>query len=308
MDLPSFIQSYFLNPIWDRTGYNMVNTLAYAAIALGALYLIWKIFEQKKFFIDRAFWAGALAFVLWGSSLRVLTDSIDSPSRTMANTLLASGAGSGAGVVAGNPFGFIAQAAYPFILNSHVLDYGFLTVTPGIYVLTAGLFLLCIALGIWVKRPYLAAGVGLAAAALNYLLLLPMMKHWEYTAVIVGVAGGVGAIVYYGLKWKDKKWVLPVMGQALDGVATWVAIDWFGPANGINYFEQHVLSNSIGQATPLGFGLFFLLKIGFSLGAVWLVRQEKDIDENTKSLLLLVVAIIGFAPGLRDLLRLLCGT
>ena len=302
MDFSSFIQSYFLNPIWDRTGYNMVNTLAYAAIALGALYLIWRYFEKRNISIDRAFWAGALAFVLWGSSLRVLTDSIDSPSRTMANALLAAGGGQG------GPFGFIAQAAYPFILNSHILDYGLLTVTPGIYVLTAGLFLLCIALGFWFKRPFLAAGVGLVGAALNFALLLPMMKHWDYAAVIVGVAAGVGAILYYGLKWKDKKWVLPVMGQALDGVATWVAIDWFGPANGINYFEQHVVSNGIGNATPLGFGLFFLLKICFAVGAVWAVRQEKEIDGRTKSLLLLVVAIIGFAPGLRDLLRLLCGT
>ena len=54
--------------------------------------------------------------------------------------------------------------------------------------------------------------------------------------------------------------------------------------------------------------MFFLLKIGFSVAAVWVIRKEKDIDERTRSLLLLVIAIIGFAPGLRDLLRLLCGT
>jgi uncharacterized membrane protein len=101
--------------------------------------------------------------------------------------------------------------------------------------------------------------------------------------------------------------LLPIMGQALDGAATWVAIDLFGPASGQAYFEQHVLSNAIGQASPLGFGLFFLLKIGFAAAAVWAIRKE-DMDGRIKSLVLLVIAIIGFAPGLRDTLRLLCGT
>lgn len=300
MDFPSFIQSYFIDPIWERTGYNVVNTLVYAAIALGALYLIWKWFEKKNVAIDKPFWAGALAFVLWGSSLRVLTDSVDAG--TMAKCLTAAQFG------AGGVFGCIAQIAYQPLLSSHLLDYGFLTVTPGIYIVTAGIFLLCVALGLKFKKPYLAAVVGGVGALINYLLLLPMAKNWEYALVIVGAAGAVGALLYYGLKWRKPEEVLPVVGQALDGAATWVAIDWFGPANGIGYFEQHVLSNGIGKATPLGFGLFFLLKIGFSIAAVWVIRKEKDIDERTRSLLLLVIAIIGFAPGLRDLLRLLCGT
>jgi uncharacterized membrane protein len=97
------------------------------------------------------------------------------------------------------------------------------------------------------------------------------------------------------------------MGQALDGAATWVAIDWFGPASGKAYFEQHVISAAIGSATPIGFGLFFLLKIFFSLAAVWIIRKE-EMDENAKSLVLLVIAIIGFAPGIRDMLRILAGT
>jgi len=302
MDFSSFIQAYFISPVWERTGYNLVNTLAYAAIALAAVYLIWRYFDKKNISIDRPFWAGALSFVLFGSSLRVLTDSIDSPARVMAQTLLNASAGQS------GPFGFIAQITYPFILNSHVLDYGAWTVTPGIYVLTAAIFLSCVVIGWRLKRPYFAAIVGGVLAAINYILLLPMAKHWDYSILIIAMALGVGAIVCYGLKWKDKKFVLPVMGQALDGAATWIAIDVFGPANGIGYFEQHVLSDAIGRATPLGFGLFFLLKVGFAIGAVWAVRKEKEIDMRTKSLLLLVIAIIGFAPGLRDLLRMLCGT
>ncbi|VVB57659.1 Uncharacterised protein [uncultured archaeon] len=299
MDISAFIQSYFIDPVWERTGYNAVNTVVYAAIALGALYLIWRFFEKKNISIDRAFWAGAMGFVLWGSSLRVLTDSVDAG--TMAKTLGLAQAG------LGGWFGGLAQAAYPLLLSSHLLDYGPLTVTPGIYVMTAALFLLCIGRGWAFKRPYLAAGVGLAGGALNLLLLLPMMKHWDYAAIPIALSLLAGALFYYGLKWKDRKHLLPVMGQALDGAATWVAIDFFGPASGQNYFEQHVLSRAIGEGTPLGFGLFFLLKIGFAALAVWAIRKE-DLDVRLKNLVLLVIAIIGFAPGLRDLLRMLCGT
>ena len=299
MDLSSFVQTFFIDPMWDRTGYNMVNTLTYAAIVITALYFIWKFFEKRNISIDRAFWAGALAFVLFGSSLRVLTDAVDAG--IMAKTLMGAQAG------AGGWFGGIAQAAYPFLLSSRILDYGPLTVTPGIYVMTAFLFLGFIALGWKMKQPYLAAGAGLAGGLLNLLLLLPMMKHWDYAMLDIGLMLLVGAIAYFVLKYKDRKHLLPVMGQALDGAATWIAIDFFGPASGNNYFEQHVLSSAIGTSTPLGFGLFFLLKIGFASLAVWAIRKE-DLDERVKSLVLLVITIIGFAPGLRDLLRMLCGT
>ncbi|MCL6088716.1 MAG: DUF63 family protein [Candidatus Marsarchaeota archaeon] len=299
MDISSFIQDYFISPIWDRTGYNMVNTIAYATIALGALYVIWRWFEKKNVSIDRPFWMGAMAFVLWGSSVRVLTDSVDAG--TMAKTLGLAQAG-----IAGL-FGPIATSFYPFILSSRLLDYGLLTVSPGIYVLTAALFLALVGLGLKLGKPYLAAGAGLAGAALNGLLLLPMAKNWEYALIPIVIAIAVGLLVRYGLKWKGRMELLPVVGQALDGAATWVAIDWFGPATGQTYFEQHVLSNAVGQASPLGFGLFFLLKIGFAAAAVWAIRKE-DMDGRVKSLVLLVIAIIGFAPGLRDTLRMLCGT
>lgn len=295
MDFFSFIQTQFVDPMWNRTGYNMVNTLAYAAVALVALYLIWRQLEKKKINIDRSFWACALAFVLFGSSLRVLTDSVDAGvmQKTIANG-------------ASNLFSPISSFAYPIILRSHALDYGWLTVTPGIYVVVALLFLTTWALGRAMGKPYWAAYAGTAGGLLNLLLLLPMAKHWDYALIPVVLSFGVGGLLYYWAKWR-KMDVLPVMGQALDGAATWVAIDFFGPAMGAGYFEQHVLSNAIGQATPLGFGLFFLLKVSFAAVAVWALRRE-EMDDRARNLALLAVAIIGFAPGLRDLLRMLCGT
>jgi len=92
---------------------------------------------------------------------------------------------------------------------------------------------------------------------------------------------------------------LVVFAQALDGAATYIAIE----VNG-NYFEQHVLSNLIGQSS--GFLAFYLLKILLSIIFVYLVDREK-IDDFDKNYLLAIALVFGLAPGVRDVLRLAFG-
>ncbi|MDE1797857.1 MAG: DUF63 family protein [Candidatus Micrarchaeota archaeon] len=316
MDVSSFVSDYFISPIWDKTGYNIVNTLVYASLALVALYALWRIFKKYDIQLDAPFWAAVAAWSAWGSSIRVLTDSVDSGQMAKALALAGGSAASAAASAAarglppglpGGAFDFVARSAYPAILQSHVLDYGFATVTPGIYIVTAALFLAAFAVSRKLGLPYWAAGAGALGALLNLALLLPLMNNWAYAAVPVGLALAAGLLLYYGLKWRKYEMLLPVMAQALDGASTWVAIDWFGPARGIPYFEQHVLSSAIGHITPLGFGLFFLLKVAFATLAVHLLYGEK-MDTRTRNLALLVIVVIGLAPGTRDLLRMLCGT
>ncbi|MFZ5501279.1 MAG: DUF63 family protein, partial [Candidatus Micrarchaeota archaeon] len=114
--MEKFIYDYFVRPIWERSGYNIVNTAVYALIAIAAVYLIYR-YMKGRIMIDDRFMGGVLSFVLFGSTVRVVTDSID---------------------------GGVFQAVSPihqFMLDSHLWDYGYLTVSPGIYILTAGLFL-----------------------------------------------------------------------------------------------------------------------------------------------------------------------
>lgn len=294
-DLGAFARQYYIDPLWQHTGYNPVNTATYALIALGALYFIWREFQKRQIALDRPFWMAALSWTLWGSSVRVLTDSIDSG--------LMARAAAGAGTSLLDP---IARAIYPLILQSHLLDYGLLTVSPGIYIVTALLFLSTFALGRAHGWPRVSMQAALALAALNYALLLPMAGHWLFALAPLLAALVVGALLWFGLRWREPEMLLPVIGQALDGAATWTAIDLFGPSVGMAYSEQHVLSGWIGTATPLGFGLFFLLKVAFAALAVHLISKEEN--REIRSLALLVIAIIGFAPGLRDLLRMLLGT
>ena len=306
MTLEEIVSQYFVAPIWDRTGYNLVNTLTYAIIAICALYLIWRYFEKKKIDIGASFFAGAIAFTVFGSSLRVIVDSVDSGA--MAHAAQSFGAINESAANAGGIFGLggIVGWIYSAILSSHVFDYGFLSVSPGIYVVVAALFLLCVFVERKIGIKYWAAIVGGTMAAMNLLILLPMVAHIEYALAVFGLALLAALAAKYIAKMDKPELLLGVFGQGLDGAATWVAIDWFGKAQGIMYTEQHPISRAIGMSTPIGFGMFFILKVVFAIIAIKLISNEKD--GRMKAIALLAIAIMGLAPGIRDMLRMVAGT
>ena len=95
---------------------------------------------------------------------------------------------------------------------------------------------------------------------------------------------------------------LAVSGQVLDGLATWIGIDYFG------YQEKHLLSAKIIEIFGSPFG-FTLLKAG--LGAVvWYFFAVANFENRQQHLRLLVglmILVVGMAPGLRDVGRLVIG-
>ena len=71
------LEEFFISPILEKTGYNAVNTLVYAGIALVAVYALFHIVKKCKVKIDNGFFWGVLSFVLFGSTARVVTDAVD---------------------------------------------------------------------------------------------------------------------------------------------------------------------------------------------------------------------------------------
>ncbi len=286
--MDNFIYDYFVNPIWDRTGYNIVNTLVYATIAIVAVYAIGRILKGRVRMDEPLVW-GVLSFVLFGSTMRVVTDSIDN------------------GVF--KPVTPIHQ----WVLGSHILDYGYLTVTPGIYVLTAALLLASLAILHRLGKPHLLGYVGLALWLPNFLLLLPFMRYAVYAAPVLLLAA---IPAYLGYRWlKDRILTLIIAGQALDGAATFFVIDIFSKIANISYFEQHVVSSAIGQIFG-SFFPFYLIKVGIASAAAYILSKEPEELEAgffqwkfgmDRNFLALVIIIMGFAPGIRDLLRMVVG-
>lgn len=105
-----------------------------------------------------------------------------------------------------------------------------------------------------------------------------------------------------------------VFGQLCDGIATMVGIDMFG------YGEKHPVSNQvivyggqINEVLGIDFGegawLFALVKAILVGLIVWLFAQMRveHRQQHFRLLIVLAVLIVGLAPGLRDIGRLMLG-
>jgi uncharacterized membrane protein len=265
--MSSFIEQFFINPIDERSGYNIVNTVVYAIIALAALYVIRAVLKSRKIEIDNYFVYTVAAFVLFGSTKRVITDAIDS------------------------------GAIFSPLVNS-LLSYNAFNVTPGIYIFVGGLFLASLAVD-YITKKRAALWIGLALFAIHMLVLLTLWYRFNFFYVgIIGVLALIPFVAFYS-QFKDRLMPFVIFSQALDGAATFTAIDIKG-----GYFEQHVLSGLLGQ--NLGYFAFYLFKVALASVFVWLVNKEK-MDNFDKRYLLLIALVFGLAPGLRDLLRVAFG-
>lgn len=273
--MENFIYDYFVRPIWDRSGYNLINTAAYALIAIAAVYALHAILRSRVK-MDDAFVRGTLCFVLFGSTIRVVTDAIDNGKFLPITPI------------------------HQLILDSHMWDYGYLTVSPGIYVLTAGLMLSSLAILHKMNRVGHLQYVGLALWLPHFLLLVPFMEYAAYALPIIALA-----IVPAYLAWKrfgEGTLALIVAGQALDGAATFFIIDIFSKATGVEYFEQHVVGSFVGAFFGTYFA-FYLIKVGIAFAAAHILSEEK-MSDGERTFVALILMIMGFAPGIRDILRM----
>ncbi|HEV8359909.1 MAG TPA: DUF63 family protein [Candidatus Thermoplasmatota archaeon] len=111
-----------------------------------------------------------------------------------------------------------------------------------------------------------------------------------------------------------------VYGHMLDGFASFIAIcsNPAGACTGAvvfglslpNYGEKHPVSNAL-----LGFGngwVFPLIKLVLVLAIIWVLdvsyRKDLEKDPNLGGLVRMAILVLGFAPGMRDYLRLAMGT
>ncbi|HID72407.1 TPA: DUF63 family protein, partial [Candidatus Micrarchaeota archaeon] len=209
--MENFINDYFIRPIWEHSGYNIVNTLTYAAIAIVAVYVIYK-FLKGRMKIDGMFIRNVMCFVLFGSTVRVVTDAIDTGAFRAVTPI------------------------HQMVLDSHIYDYGYLTTSPGVYLVTAFLMFVSMAVLHRLKRMELLGYVGLALWLPHFLLLVPLMDYAIYAVLILVLAAIPTYIAYRYVK----DWILTavVAGHALDGAATLFVIDFFSNMTGVRYGEQ----------------------------------------------------------------------
>lgn len=265
--LTDFFNYYFVRPLFDCSGYNIVNTIGFVILLIVIAIGLKRVFERKGIRFNEKFFWMLVPFVFFGGALRALEDLMEFP------------------------LGCTARQANPWLV---------LLITPFIYLvlLTIVLVLMFTAMRFskdWMKN---VRNAGIILASLTWLLALANGKNWIEFFSILTLAFMVGGITVSALKLVkrySKAGALVVLGQTLDASASALAVGILG------YGEQHVFTGAIMGINPF---LFIPIKALLAFLVVYAVDRETG---DWKWLFLFLVLMVGLAPGSRDLLRVLMG-
>jgi uncharacterized membrane protein len=297
-------------------GYTLVSEAVYAVTLIVAVIGVYFLVRRLGVGDERSFLYGLLPFMFFGGALRVVEDVLD-------------GVGTASAIVIEYPWNtlFISPLIYFTV-----------------FAVTLGALLLSLWLarrGTIESYEYGLATAGVVALALPILYLLALWLSTDYVGfypqIAIIVLGGAGAIT--GLVWRAIEEYKPeinrgtgyvglavLFAHSVDGVANVVGIDWGGelglpygdltpkhPINDAMIGVGRGVSEAIAGLTGGGFvpaevigtaWPFLLLKIGASVGVIWLF-DERIFEESPRYAVLLLVAIVavGLGPGTRDMLR-----
>jgi uncharacterized membrane protein len=281
----SFLDDYFINPILQNGWFNPVNTVVYSLILIVAVFIVYKILNKMNIKIDKHFFLAVLPFIFWGSSTRVLHDAAF------------------AGILSPELNAFYGAPIFP---------------TPGSYFITFMLafsvFLISVGIQKLSKVPYWKTmfSAGAALSILN-IYFLPVLNF--YPLILIAGLTLFWMFLFYipsrsfqhkffKKRYPHLKKIFSPVNQLilgahlLDASATFIALSLYG------YLEQHVVPRLIFPlAGPVG---MFILKISVVIPVLWIIDVYAE-DRNFRNFLKLVVLILGLAPGLRDLIRLMAG-
>lgn len=283
--ISDFIYKYYIDPIKSGQAYNVVDTLTYAIILVIGVYLLYRWMSSSTwmagagFRFDHKFILATVPYVILGGLVRVIEDT-----------------------------GMITS------------DWRYLLITPLIYFVlfffTLGMMYLSRILTVrGITKDFITfyAFAGMLAAVIASLILLAFgMTHNGVDLFILAIIPLMGltataivwAVMRYALGWSyvsDPLYITLLFGQLLDASATSYGID-FHPH--IRYVEQHVVGSALIDLTGTAF-VMFPLKLLVLFPAVYVMQlYRKEANPAFWHLVLLAMIVVGFAPGVRDMVRM----
>ncbi len=277
--ISDFIYKYYIDPIRYEQPYNAVETLTYALILIAAVYLIYRWFKKSGFPLDGPFVMATLPYIILGGVLRVIQDSrmIQSDLQFMIVTPLI--------------YFVIFFYTVTVLIISHYLEKrglcnSYLKVYAGV-----GIFsVFCVALVLF------AWGMTHTRIDLFVLGVIPLMATVATLLVF--------ACMRYVLRWQyvtDPLYITLLFGQLLDASATSFGID-LHPS--VQYIEQHVVGSALIEWTHTAF-VMFPLKLVVLFPAIYVMEMyRKEANPAFWHLVLLAMIVVGLAPGIRDMTRM----
>ena len=271
-----FIYKYYIDPIQSGGSYTLVDTLTYALILIIAVFLIHRWMQRAGLPFGRDLLFATLPWVVLGGLLRVVEDTgmLDVPWRYLLITPLI--------------FFVIFFYAVVVLYLSHRL------------------------LGERGIRAYGAVGIASSVVTLGVLVWYGLTQSrlaLEVPAAILGIAAltslALWALLRYGFRWEymnDRIYQVLIAGHLLDASATSYGID----LHPLGYVEQHVVGSSLIEALGTGFAMF-PLKLLVLIPGIYVLELYRREGTATSFwyLILLAMIVVGLAPGIRDMVRMM---
>jgi uncharacterized membrane protein len=273
-----FIYKYYVGPIIHGEAYTIVDTLTYAAILIVAVYLVYRWLRSTGITIDRAFVMASIPYVVLGGLLRVVEDT---------------------GMI---PFPWHVLLVTPiifFVIFFYAISALIISRTMAQHSMISG-----------TTRGFAVAGVAACITAALLLVFFGITQTrlaLDVLGIILAMAICstliVGSFLSFILRWSfvsDNLYRILIFGHMLDASATSFGID----LHTLNYVEQHVVGSALIKATGTAFAMF-PLKLAVLIPALYILElYRKEGSEELWHLILLAMIMVGMAPGIRDLVRM----
>jgi len=283
------------NGVVAKEGYTLISELTYGVMVIIALYSIFRLLKKLKIRVDWSFALALLPYILFGSVSRVLEDT-----------------------------GYFKP---PLV---------YLFISPLIYILIALIAVFFLLLGYFLEKRYDSSFLSVNRVLFigGLIFLLPSLfligswilgYRWNETnginfyvfLIVISIISLAVLLVYFVSGFfKDKKDLLVyqnplnlamIFGHLMDGVTSYISIkDPF--SMGLFYSEKHPASNLLLEIWGPLFPIVKFLLIIFVIYVFDILYKDELKNHMTLvNILKIGILILGFSPGLRDLLRVVMG-
>ncbi len=276
-DINQLINRYYIEPILQDSGYNIVNTITWAIILGICVFGMVKLLKRYEVSINDRLIGSLIPYILAGASFRVIEDTgaIDPP------------------------------LSYLLITPNIYFLVAFITVIL--------LFISRLISNFDSKRDFhrVFAFFGTAWFAANIAALL-YIENVVLPWVPFFVIGAAGLILYLtylvfdragSSMLKDKLNLSILFVHLLDASSTIVGVDLLG------YYEKHVVPAYLIDLTGTAL-VMYPLKLSIFIPVIYILDTQFDDDDESKTLkefLKLVIIVLGLAPACRNTIRMTLG-
>jgi len=283
--ISEFIYKYYIDPIRYGQPYNVVDTLTYAVILVLCVYIFYRWLMSSRYLnrirltVDTAFILATLPYVVLGGVLRVVQDT---------------------GIIQGDIQFLLVTPLIYFVLFFFTLGMIFFSrylQAQGVVKNFLSVYAFAGTMSVFTVVLILAAyGITTTRIDLFILFIIPLM------AVIATAL--LWAFMRYVLSWKymdHPLYITLIFSHMLDASATSYGID-LHPA--LRYVEQHVVGSNLIEWTNTAF-IMFPLKLVVLFPAIYVLEMYRpEADPDFWHLVLLAMIVVGLAPGIRDMTRM----